>query len=56
MKTNIFNECLRNSKDLDLMSIQLKFQRNKNIPKLITIYKLIFPFEIELNSITRNID
>jgi hypothetical protein len=56
MNKNIFNECLTNAQNPDLRSVQLKFQGCKDIPKLLTIYELIFPINIALQSINKNIE
>jgi hypothetical protein len=56
MNSKIYNGCLSNSKNLNLRSVQLKFQGCKNIPSLTTIYELIHPIDIALDRVKKNID
>lgn len=55
MNKEIYSQCLTNTPNLDLGSVRLKYIGNKNIPSLLTIYELIFPIDIALQSIENNI-
>ena len=55
MNKEIYSQCLSNTPNLDLGSIQLRFIGDKKIPCLLTIYELIFPLDIALQSIEKNI-
>jgi hypothetical protein len=56
MNKEIYNQCLSNTKNLDLSSLQLRFVGVENIPCLLTIYELIFPVNVAISSVEKNID
>jgi len=55
MNKEIYNQCLSNTKNLDLSSIQLRFVGDGKIPCLLTIYELIFPVNVAISSVEKNI-
>ena len=55
MNKEIYSQCLSNTKNLDLGSVQLRFIGDKQIPCLLTIYELIFPVNVALESVEKNI-
>ena len=55
MNKEIYTQCLSNTKNLDLGSVQLRFIGDKQIPCLLTIYELIFPVNVALESVEKNI-
>lgn len=55
MNTKIYSQCLSNTPNLDLGSIQLRFFGDSKIPSLMTIYEIIYPIDIASPSIEKNI-
>lgn len=54
MNDNIFSECLSNcNSSLELCTIQLRYFRVKDVPSLLTIYEIIHPIDIAVNSLTK---
>lgn len=56
MNKEIYNDSLKNTPVLDLGSIHLRYFGTDNLPNLVTVYELVYPINIALNSIQNNLN